>query len=70
MKEYSKLLLTMARTRAEVVKDIYLEDKFLTKVMQRINEDIRAAIVFDEMRIDNEVPTEISVQNLSPASGS
>ena len=49
MKEYSKLRLTAAKTRAEVVKDGDLDDKFLNEVMQRITEDIEAAIKFDEM---------------------
>lgn len=62
MKEYSILRLVSARTRAEVVKDQYPEDKFLGKVTQRIIEDINAAIMFDEMEMPNEVPEKVSVQ--------
>ena len=53
MKEYPKLRLTAARTRAEVIKDQYPNDKFLTQVAQRIIEDIKATIMFDELGVDS-----------------
>lgn len=62
MKEYSILKLVSARTRAEVVRDQYPDDKFLDKVMQGIINDIKAAIVFDEMEQESEVSKKVSVQ--------
>lgn len=59
MKEYSILRLVSARTRAEVVRDQYPKDRFLAKVTQRIIEDIKAAIMFDELEKDSEVSTAI-----------
>jgi len=52
MKEYSILRLVAARTRAEVVRDQYPDDKFVAQITQRIIEDINAAIKFDEMEKD------------------
>ena len=49
MKEYPKLRLISAKTRAEIIKDIYTEDKFLVQITQRIIEDIDAAFMFEEM---------------------
>jgi len=49
MKEYPKLRLVSARTRAEVIQEQYPEDKFLAQVTQRIIEDINASMVFDDM---------------------
>ena len=54
MKEYSKLRLTAAKTRAEVISEFYPEDKFLTKVTQRILEDIEVAVAFDEVEQNND----------------
>jgi len=61
MKEYPKLRLVSAKTRAEVIRDTYPEDKFLAQVTQRIIEDINASIVFDEMEIPNEASKKIPV---------
>jgi len=61
MKKYPKLRLVSARTRAEVIRDTYPEDKFLVQVTQRIIEDINASIVFDEMEISNEASKKIPV---------
>jgi len=49
MKDYPNLRLISAKTRAEVIKEQYPEDRFLTQITQRIIEDINAAIMFDEM---------------------
>lgn len=62
MKEYSILRLVSARTRAEVIQEQYKKDKFLAQVTQRIIEDIKAAIMFDEMEMPNEVSKKVSVQ--------
>jgi len=62
MKEYSILRLVSARTRTEVVRDQYPNNKYLSKITQRIIEDINAAMVFDEMEMPNEVSKKVSVQ--------
>jgi len=61
MKEYPKLRLVSAKTRAEVIRDTYPEDKFLAQVTQRIIEDINASIVFDEMEFPDEIPEKTRV---------
>lgn len=54
MKDYPKSRLISAKTRAEIIKDWYPQDKFVTQVTQRIIEDINAVIVFEEMGLDSE----------------
>ena len=61
MKEYSILRLVSAKTRAEVVKGQYPDNKYLGKVTQRIIEDINAAIMFDELETEDEVSKKIPV---------
>ena len=59
MKEYSILRLASARTRAEVIIDQHPGDKYLVQITQRIIEDIKAAIVFDELETDNKVSEKV-----------
>ena len=62
MEEYTKLLLVSARTRAEVIRGQYSGDKFLSKITQRIIEDINTALELGRLRQENEISTQVSIQ--------